>query len=196
MFNSKSAKLITALSVIVIAGILVFSYLYSHGLTDIRTNPTYKSGQIKVACVGDSVTYGYNLSRKSSYPAYSFCIIGYSILFSHANLFSIIEHTPMIKRKKLIKALHPYEEKRDYDYYRILTNLFYHPDYNRRSRSHTLSGERFSLRRLYCRYGFSPFPKEIVGYSIICLEYKASHIVNRYGFYPKEFVGNLITCSG
>ena len=69
MFNSKSAKLITALSVIVIAGVLVFSYLYSHGLTDIRTNPAYKNGQIKVACVGDSVTYGYNLSRKNSYPS-------------------------------------------------------------------------------------------------------------------------------
>ena len=46
-----------------------FSYLYFKGLSGIRF---YKNGKdtIKVACVGDSVTYGYGISNwpNNNYP--------------------------------------------------------------------------------------------------------------------------------
>ena len=48
---------------------IVFSYLYFKGLSGIRL---YKNGKdtIKVACVGNSVTYGYGISNwpKNNYP--------------------------------------------------------------------------------------------------------------------------------
>ena len=112
MFNSKSAKLIIALSVIVIAGILVFSYLYSHGLTDIRTNPAYKNGQIKVACVGDSVTYGYNLSRKSSYPALLSSMMGEEY---HVCNFGISGSTVQDSGDQPYTATKAYKESLDYE---------------------------------------------------------------------------------
>ena len=46
-----------------------FSYLYFKGLSGIRF---YKNGKdtIKVACIGNSVTYGYGISNwpKNNYP--------------------------------------------------------------------------------------------------------------------------------
>ena len=48
---------------------IAFSYLYFKGLSGVRF---YKNGKdtIKVACVGDSVTYGYGISNwpKNNYP--------------------------------------------------------------------------------------------------------------------------------
>lgn len=69
MFRSKAVKIMAVILTVIVLGLSVFAFFFTHGLTDIRTNPAYKIGQIKVACIGDSVTYGYNLSRKSSYPA-------------------------------------------------------------------------------------------------------------------------------
>lgn len=64
-------KLIAALSATLIAGAGVFSFLFFNGLSGIRVNPEYKEGQIKVACVGDSVTYGHSVKLwpESNYPA-------------------------------------------------------------------------------------------------------------------------------
>lgn len=63
-------KLIAAISATVIAGAGVFGFLFLNGLSGIRINPEYKDGQIKVACVGDSVTYGHSVKGwlKNNYP--------------------------------------------------------------------------------------------------------------------------------
>lgn len=60
-----------AFFVVLIVALSVFLFLYTHGLSGIRKNPEYKEGQIKVACVGDSVTYGHSVSSwsKNNYPA-------------------------------------------------------------------------------------------------------------------------------
>ena len=62
---------ITVLSVLLITGIIIFGFLFFNGLSGIRLNPTYKEGQIKVALVGDSVTYGHSIKNwpKNNYPA-------------------------------------------------------------------------------------------------------------------------------
>ena len=69
--NNSSKILITALVVIAICGIAVFSFLFFNGLSGIRLNPQYKDGHIKVALVGDSVTYGHSVKNwpKNNYPA-------------------------------------------------------------------------------------------------------------------------------
>lgn len=55
-------------AVVVLAG---FMYLYSHGLSGQYSNTEPKEGQIKVACVGDSITYGHGISdwENNNYPA-------------------------------------------------------------------------------------------------------------------------------
>ncbi len=78
MFNSKAGKIMIIFCVILIVGLSVFAFLYTHGLSGIRTYPEYKKGQIKVACVGDSVTYGHSVSSwsKNNYPAVLSRLIG------------------------------------------------------------------------------------------------------------------------
>ncbi len=56
----------------VIAGILMGTavYLYCNGLSGKHENTKAGEGQIKVACVGDSITYGYGISnwKENNYP--------------------------------------------------------------------------------------------------------------------------------
>ena len=46
-------------------------YMYDNGLSGKYVNTEPKEGQIKVACVGDSITYGHGVSgwQKNNYPA-------------------------------------------------------------------------------------------------------------------------------
>ncbi len=64
-------KAVAALLVLVAAGVALFAFLFCNGLSGIRINPGYKEGQIKVACVGDSVTYGHSIKGwlGNNYPA-------------------------------------------------------------------------------------------------------------------------------
>ena len=69
--KKKNKTLITLLAIILICGIAVFSFMFFNGLSGIRLNPEYIDGQIKVALVGDSVTYGHSIKYwpKNNYPA-------------------------------------------------------------------------------------------------------------------------------
>ncbi len=62
--------IIVAVTVVLI-GVLVFSALLLFGCTPIHFHKKAKAGQIKVACVGDSLTYGMAIVNvfKNSYPA-------------------------------------------------------------------------------------------------------------------------------
>ena len=48
-----------------------FLYLYTHGLSGLNPHTEPKNGEIRVACVGDSVTYGHGISgwAGNHYPA-------------------------------------------------------------------------------------------------------------------------------
>lgn len=50
---------------------LIFSFLFFNGYSFLHIRKEPKDGQIKVACVGDSITYGHGLSswHKNNYPA-------------------------------------------------------------------------------------------------------------------------------
>ena len=69
----KSVKiLIIILLVAVIAGVIACLTLYSKGILSFyHPNKQEQQGQIKVACVGDSVTYGFGITpwHNNNYPA-------------------------------------------------------------------------------------------------------------------------------
>lgn len=56
---------------ILLVGVVGFILLYNFGLSGMRNNDEAKEGQLKVACVGDSVTYGHGIANwsKNNYPA-------------------------------------------------------------------------------------------------------------------------------
>lgn len=70
--NQKVVKIM--ISTVVIIGLMLlggYSYLYSHGLSGKYADEAVKDGQIRVACIGDSITYGHGVEnwKKNNYPA-------------------------------------------------------------------------------------------------------------------------------
>ncbi len=67
----KSTKFMITVIAVFLIGASVFCYMFFNGLSGIRINPGYQDGQIKVALVGDSVTYGHSIKNwpKNNYPA-------------------------------------------------------------------------------------------------------------------------------
>lgn len=62
--------LVTVITVILILSIGLFLYLFLNGLSGLHLKNVYTDGQIKVACVGDSITYGHGVTpwHKKNYP--------------------------------------------------------------------------------------------------------------------------------
>lgn len=71
--NNKKIIKVTLATFAMFAMMLLMgnNYMYNNGLSGKYANTTPKEGQIKVACVGDSITYGHGISdwKKNSYPA-------------------------------------------------------------------------------------------------------------------------------
>lgn len=59
------------IAALLLCSAIVFSFLYFNGLSGLHTNIQHSEGQIKVACVGDSITYGHGVKnwRNRNYPA-------------------------------------------------------------------------------------------------------------------------------
>ncbi len=66
---------VVALAVILGGG---FFYLYYNGLSGMSANTEPQAGQIRVACVGDSITYGHGIQawKNNNYPAVLQQILG------------------------------------------------------------------------------------------------------------------------
>lgn len=85
----KSSKAIVSfLAISAIIGAAIFAYMFFNGISGIRLNPAYKEGQIKVALVGDSVTYGHSIKNwpVNNYPALlsdmlgeNYCVKSYGV---------------------------------------------------------------------------------------------------------------------
>ncbi len=69
--NKKLKVLIAVTLVVAVCGTGLFAFMFFNGLSGIRINPQYKEGQIKIALVGDSVTYGHSIKNwpKNNCPA-------------------------------------------------------------------------------------------------------------------------------
>ena len=75
MDKEKRTKLIKVTVItLVILGLMMaggYRYMYNNGLSGKYANTEPKEGQIKVACIGDSITYGHGISdwKENNYPA-------------------------------------------------------------------------------------------------------------------------------
>lgn len=69
--NKTLKTVLVVILVIVICSAGLFTFMFFNGLSGIRINPPYKEGQIKIALVGDRVTYGHSIKNwpKYNYPA-------------------------------------------------------------------------------------------------------------------------------
>lgn len=68
----KTLKIILiTILVVAIVGALLLYVLHYNGYSGLRHHTEPKAGQIKVACVGDSITYGHGIGNwsKNNYPA-------------------------------------------------------------------------------------------------------------------------------
>ncbi len=72
-FSKKFKSRFTIISTIIVLAVCILALLaYNFGLTEILFVPHLPSHeQVKIACVGDSVTYGYGLKdwEHTNYPA-------------------------------------------------------------------------------------------------------------------------------
>ena len=79
MNRKKKLKIFLCFFTLVILITVIVGYvLYYNGKSDIMTHPEYREGQIRVACVGDSITYGYGLKNQpeNSYPIFLSELLG------------------------------------------------------------------------------------------------------------------------
>ena len=68
----KAIKIIcVVLAIALISGSIGFYYFYDNGLSGLHSYTEAKEGQIRVSCVGDSVTYGHSIKnwKDNNYPA-------------------------------------------------------------------------------------------------------------------------------
>lgn len=77
--KNKGIKIFAIIfTVILIIGIGLFSYLFFNGLSGLHIRKDAQKGQIKVACVGDSITYGHGVApwHSNNYPAVLQTLLG------------------------------------------------------------------------------------------------------------------------
>lgn len=70
--KKKVFKIVGIIAVVLVVVVFVgVRYLYNNGLSGQYANSEPKEGQIKVACIGDSITYGHGIKdwEKNNYPA-------------------------------------------------------------------------------------------------------------------------------
>ena len=62
IMNKKLKILLIALAALAVIVAVAVVYLYSNGLLGIHNHSEAQKGRIKVACVGDSITYGHGVN--------------------------------------------------------------------------------------------------------------------------------------
>ena len=85
-------KVLKVLLIILLILILVaaagFCYLYFNGMSGVSNTADAKEGQIKIACAGDSTTYGHGISGwpQNNYPTVLQKLLGESY---HVNNYGV-----------------------------------------------------------------------------------------------------------
>ncbi len=100
----------TAAVFLLAAGLL---WLYSHGLLPVSSTTQPQEGQIKIACVGDSITYGYGTSSwpDNSYPVQLQLLLGNQY---HVNNFGFSGATLQDSGDLPYCKMPPYEDSLSY----------------------------------------------------------------------------------
>ena len=108
-------RMIVTLLILAILISLGYSYLFNHGLSGKMLVPDPpKEGQIKVACVGDSITYGHGITdwTKNNYPVLLQNKLGDSY---HVQSFGVSGRAVQDNSDQPYTALRFYTQSKDYD---------------------------------------------------------------------------------
>lgn len=91
-----------------------FAYLYFNGISGMSNTTQAKDGQIKVACVGDSTTYGHGISNwpKNNYPAVLQTLLGDGY---HVNNYGVSSFAVQESADRSYRTLPHYQECLAYD---------------------------------------------------------------------------------
>ena len=103
--------ILLVLIVIVAAG---FAYLYFNGISGMSNTTDAKDGQIKVACVGDSTTYGHGIKNwpENNYPSVLQNLLGDSY---HVNNYGVSSFSVQTGADRSYRSLPHYQESLAYD---------------------------------------------------------------------------------
>ena len=91
-----------------------FAYLYWNGMSGISNTTQAKDGQIKVACVGDSTTYGHGISNwpQNNYPTVLQNLLGEKY---HVNNYGVSSFAVQEDADCSYRTLAHYQESLKYD---------------------------------------------------------------------------------
>ena len=98
--------------IVVVAGALGFLYL--NGLSGMSSISEPKEGQTRVACVGDSITYGHGIKnwKKNNYPAVLQKELGETY---HVNNYGVSGYTVQDEGDKPYTSLKQYQQSLEYN---------------------------------------------------------------------------------
>ena len=90
-----------------------FAYLYFNGMSGIAQTSEAKEGQIKIACIGDSITYGHGVSNwpKNNYPRQLGNLLGDDY---HVQSFGVSGRCVQDQSDQPYRALTHYQNSLDY----------------------------------------------------------------------------------
>ena len=114
----KMKKVGHVLLVIVVVLVLLlgsgFAFLYFNGLSGMSQTTDAKEGQIRIACVGDSITYGHGISNwpKNNYPVLLQGLLGDEY---HVNSYGVSGRAVQPDSDQPYTALPHYQESLAYD---------------------------------------------------------------------------------
>lgn len=102
---------VLVLAVVVAGG---FAYLYFNGMSGIANTTEAKEGQIKIACAGDSTTYGHGISGwpKNNYPTVLQNLLGDGY---HVNNYGVSSFAVQESADRSYRTLPHYQESLTYD---------------------------------------------------------------------------------
>ena len=114
----KLKKVLKVLLVLLLVIVLLitggFGYLYFNGMSGMSHTTQAQEGQIKVACVGDSITYGHGVSNwpKNNYPVLLQNLLSDSY---HVNSYGVSGRAVQDNSDQPYTALPHYQESLAYD---------------------------------------------------------------------------------
>lgn len=91
-----------------------FAYLYFNGMSGMSNTTEAKDGQIKIACVGDSTTYGHGITGwpRNNYPTLLQGLLGEGY---HVNNYGVSSHAVQSSSDRPYTSLAHYQESLAYD---------------------------------------------------------------------------------
>lgn len=117
MKRKKKKGLIVVGVIALVLALLIgggFAYLYFNGMSGMSNTSEAQEGQIKVACIGDSITYGHGISNwpKNNYPTVLQNLLGDGY---HVNNFGVSSYAVQDTADRPYMTLAHYQESLAYD---------------------------------------------------------------------------------